>query len=61
MDGDGSRTADLREFSEAIRGMLSRADTEALFRAFDRGCNGKIYFDDFMRALQVFIFEFIIF
>ncbi|KAJ8613146.1 hypothetical protein CTAYLR_004794 [Chrysophaeum taylorii] len=55
IDRDNSKTLSAAEFATVMREMsldLADADVSALFAAFDRDANGKIDYDEFLRAAR---------
>eukprot|EP00210_Caulerpa_lentillifera_P008664 g8263.t1 len=53
MDDNGSGSLDYGEFKKALREMdFDEGEYQALFRFFDRDCNGSISYDEFITGLR---------
>jgi len=53
MDDDNSGSLDYMEFKKAMKEMeFNEGETQALFRFFDRDCNGFLSYDEFITGLR---------
>ena len=59
MDDDNGRSLDFREFKKGVHDygcIMEDSDLDALFKELDVDNSGKVDFDEFLKALRVYIF-----